>query len=96
MRNVFKRIGFNDRKTDVQTGRDPSAGAPPMNDDSDTTIEAIRTESEWQRAGAYSIRIHGMNRQHLIPLMLAVKGGYLSADRSVIINDIKNDPYNND
>ena len=30
--------------------------------------EVIRAEEEWQRAGAYSVRIQGMNRQHHIPL----------------------------
>lgn len=31
-------------------------------------IEVIRAEEEWQRAGAYSVRIQGMNRQHHISL----------------------------
>lgn len=31
-------------------------------------IEVLRAESEWQRAGAYSVRIQGMNRQHHISL----------------------------
>ncbi len=31
-------------------------------------IEIIRAEQEWQRAGAYSVRIQGMNRQHHISL----------------------------
>ena len=31
-------------------------------------IEVMRAEEEWQRAGAYSVRIEGMNRQHHIPL----------------------------
>ena len=31
-------------------------------------IEVLRAEEEWQRAGAYSVRIEGMNRQHHIPL----------------------------
>ena len=30
--------------------------------------EVIRAEAEWQRAGAYSVRIQGMNRQHHISL----------------------------
>ena len=30
--------------------------------------EIIRAEKEWQRAGAYSVRIQGMNRQHHISL----------------------------
>ena len=39
-----------------------------MNCDSKQKIEVLRAESEWQRAGAYSVRIQGMNRQHHIPL----------------------------
>lgn len=31
-------------------------------------IEVIRAEEEWQRAGSYSVRIQGMNRQHHISL----------------------------
>lgn len=31
-------------------------------------LEVLRAEEEWQRAGAYSVRIQGMNRQHHIPL----------------------------
>ncbi len=31
-------------------------------------IEVLRAEEEWQRAGAYSVRIQGMNRQHHISL----------------------------
>lgn len=31
-------------------------------------IKALRAEEEWQRAGAYSVRIQGMNRQHHISL----------------------------
>ena len=30
--------------------------------------EVMRAEAEWQRAGAYSVRIQGMNRQHHISL----------------------------
>lgn len=30
--------------------------------------EVFRAEEEWQRAGAYSVRIQGMNRQHHISL----------------------------
>ena len=32
------------------------------------SIEIMRAEQEWQRAGAYSVRIQGMNRQHHISL----------------------------
>ncbi|SCW64217.1 Acetyltransferase (GNAT) domain-containing protein [Ruminococcaceae bacterium YRB3002] len=31
-------------------------------------MEIMRAEAEWQRAGAYSVRVQGMNRQHHIPL----------------------------
>ncbi len=31
-------------------------------------ISVLRGEEEWQRAGAYSVRIQGMNRQHHISL----------------------------
>ena len=31
-------------------------------------IEVLRAKEEWQRAGAYSVRIEGMNRQHHISL----------------------------
>jgi len=31
-------------------------------------IEVLRAQEEWQRAGAYSVRIQGMNRQHNISL----------------------------
>lgn len=32
------------------------------------SISVLRAEEEWQRAGAYSVRIQGMNRQHHISL----------------------------
>ena len=31
-------------------------------------LAVMRAEAEWQRAGAYYVRIHGMNRQHGISL----------------------------
>lgn len=34
----------------------------------DSEIKVMRAEAEWQRAGAYSVRIQGMNRQHHISL----------------------------
>ena len=34
----------------------------------ETGIEVLRAEEEWQRAGAYSVRIQGMNRQYHISL----------------------------
>ena len=33
-----------------------------------TDYEVLRAQDEWQRAGAYSVRIQGMNRQHHISL----------------------------
>ena len=39
-----------------------------MNREQNAKIEVLRAESEWQRAGAYSVRIQGMNRQHHISL----------------------------
>ena len=39
-----------------------------MNSDPNAKIDVLRAESEWQRAGAYSVRIQGMNRQHHISL----------------------------
>ena len=41
-----------------------------MNEKKNNTdqIEVLRACEEWQRAGAYSVRIQGMNRQHHIPM----------------------------
>ena len=39
-----------------------------MNRGQSAQIEVLRAEAEWQRAGAYSVRIQGMNRQHHISL----------------------------
>ena len=39
----------------------PEAAAAPQ-------IQVLRASEEWQRAGAYSVRVEGMNRQHHIPL----------------------------
>ena len=36
--------------------------------DNTNNIVVLRAEEEWQRAGAYSVRIQGMNRQHHISL----------------------------
>ena len=32
------------------------------------SLKVMRAEEEWQRAGAYSVRIEGMNRQYHISL----------------------------
>ena len=37
-------------------------------EDAEMKIEVLRAEEEWQRAGAYSVRIEGRNRQHHISL----------------------------
>ncbi len=37
-------------------------------DKTNKEITVLRAEEEWQRAGAYSVRIQGMNRQHHISL----------------------------
>ena len=44
----------------------PQDETPPTK--SDPQIQVLRASEEWQRAGAYSVRIEGMNRQHHIPL----------------------------
>lgn len=36
--------------------------------DHNSNLEVLRATEEWQRAGAYSVRIEGMNRQHHISL----------------------------
>ena len=33
-----------------------------------SSMEILRAEAEWQRAGAYSVRIEGMNRRYHISL----------------------------
>ena len=40
----------------------PEPASTPSN------IQVLRASEEWQRAGAYSVRIEGMNRKHHIPL----------------------------
>lgn len=39
-----------------------------LSDRSTDRYEVLRAEDEWQRAGAYSVRVEGMNRQHHISL----------------------------
>ena len=39
-----------------------------MNMEGANAYMVLRAEEEWQRAGAYSVRIQGMNRQHHISL----------------------------
>ena len=44
----------------------PQDETPPTK--SNPQIQVLRASEEWQRAGAYSVRVEGMNRQHHIPL----------------------------
>lgn len=42
----------------------PKLRCPKFGCNSMMKYEVMRAEEEWQRAGAYSVRIQGMNRQH--------------------------------
>ena len=46
----------------------PEPAATTTQTPSNPQIKVLRASEEWQRAGAYSVRIEGMNRQHHIPL----------------------------
>ena len=46
----------------------PEPEAPTTPTPSNPQIQVLRASEEWQRAGAYSVRVEGMNRQHHIPL----------------------------
>jgi len=48
--------------------RQPSCGKNCACCPKATDIKVLRASEEWQRAGAYSVRVEGMNRQHHIPL----------------------------
>ncbi|MBO4637386.1 MAG: GNAT family N-acetyltransferase [Clostridiales bacterium] len=50
-------------------------------------IEVIRAEEEWQRAGAYSVRIEGMNRQCHIPLREEFDGHDGQGTRYIVLTD---------
>ena len=43
-------------------------GSPGVSESGMEGLEVLRAREEWQRAGAYSVRIQGMNRQHHITL----------------------------
>ena len=49
--------------------------------------EVMRGEQEWQRAGAYSVRIQGMNRQHHISLREEFDEHDCDGTRYIIILD---------
>ncbi len=46
----------------------PEPAATTTQTPSNPQIQVLRASEEWQRAGAYSVRVEGMNRQHHIPL----------------------------
>ena len=52
---------FNPEPVAATQGATPPTKSNPQ-------IQVLRASEEWQRAGAYSVRIEGMNRQHHIPL----------------------------
>ena len=49
--------------------------------------EVMRAEEEWQRAGAYSVRIQGMNRQHHISLRDEFDGHDGDGTRYIVLLD---------
>ncbi|MBP5414198.1 MAG: N-acetyltransferase, partial [Lachnospiraceae bacterium] len=49
--------------------------------------EIIRAIEEWQRAGAYSVRIQGMNRQHHISLREEFDEHDNDKTRYIVISD---------
>ena len=50
-------------------------------------IEILRAVEEWQRAGAYSVRIQGMNRQHHISLREEFDGHDGEGTRYIVLLD---------
>ena len=52
-------------------------------------ISILRAEEEWQRAGAYSVRIQGMNRQHHIGLLEEFDDHDGDGTRYIVILDDK-------
>ncbi|MBQ3669607.1 MAG: GNAT family N-acetyltransferase [Clostridia bacterium] len=51
------------------------------------SIEVVRATEEWQRAGAYSVRIQGMNRQHHISLREEFDGHDGDGTRYIVLLD---------
>ncbi len=58
-----------------------------MNMDNVNSYTILRAEEEWQRAGAYSVRIQGMNRQHHISLREEFDGHDGPGTRYVVLLD---------
>lgn len=54
---------------------------------SPTSLEVMRAEEEWQRAGAYSVRIQGMNRQHHLSLRDEFDGHDGNGTRYIVLLD---------
>lgn len=50
-------------------------------------LEVMRAEAEWQRAGAYSVRIQGMNREHHISLREEIDGHDGDGTRYIVLLD---------
>ena len=50
-------------------------------------LEVLRAEEEWQRGGAYSVRIQGMNRQHGISLREEFDGHDGDGTRYIVLLD---------
>ena len=50
-------------------------------------IEVLRAEEEWQRAGAYSVRIEAMNRKYHIPLRMEVDDLDCDGGRHIVLLD---------
>ena len=56
---------FNPEPVVAKTATPSTNSATPA---TPSNIQVVRASEEWQRAGAYSVRVEGMNRQHHIPL----------------------------
>ena len=56
-------------------------------DQSIDKYEVLRASEEWQRAGAYSVRIQGMNRQHHISLREEFDGHDCDGTKYIVLLD---------
>ena len=50
-------------------------------------IEVLRATEEWQRAGAYAVRVQGMNRQYHISLREEFDGHDCDGTRYIVLLD---------
>ena len=62
---IYNMLERNDEILDRINGRTEDDS---VKTDIEDSIKVLRAEEEWQRAGAYSVRVQGMNRQYHIPL----------------------------